>query len=203
LPQAFHTFVRRIDLRSGLSAGLVARGDVDAGDWLRTIAARRRAGEAGLIIAPAPDDAWADPDAFDATLKLAGHDPRSVAWQIADRAIDRAGLHAVARLRARGWAFELVTAPGEAPALAARDRTLFASLAVVGDWTEALACEHVQRRLRAAGALGLQCVWAGVGEPRAPRLLCAEGYDARDGASRYPTEARANSAGPALSFSSR
>lgn len=203
MPQGIHIFVRRIDVRSGLSAALALRGDMDAPTTLRLIAARRRTGETGLILASIPATAFDDPAAFDAALKDAGHDPRSIAWGIADRMLDADRLAALAKLRARGWALELVTTRGPAPALAARDRTLFASLAVIGAWRDAISCDALRQRRRAAAAMGLQCVWAGTGEPSDQNALYAEGFDARETSTLYPAEARASSDGPALSFSNR
>jgi len=206
LSAACDSIAHRIDLLSGLVAAHVLRasdGDIDA--ILRVSAARRRADSAGLIIAPLPVAALADPDALDAAAKARGVDPRGLGWELDAAVLDRTALDRAARLRARGWALGLRTGPGEAAPLAARDRALFSNVVVAGDWAQACACPALQTRLRAAQAVGASVVWAGAHAPDDARALVAEGYDVVERAGR-PVRQLAMARAPAehaSSFSSR
>ncbi|MBU6373789.1 MAG: hypothetical protein KJS97_13765 [Alphaproteobacteria bacterium] len=205
-----HSFALRIDLVSGLVAARVLKAapEIDAGTLVQAIVARRRADgdDAGLIAAPAPAAAFADPGAFDAAAKAAGLDPRSIAWDVRDLALDAPRLAALASLRARGWGLTLRTGPGAAPALAGRDRALFGAIVVDGAWRDACACPALAQRLAAAQACGALSVWGGTGAPDDVRALQAHGFDAADVAAtplRQLAVARARSTEQASSFSIR
>jgi len=206
LSAACDSIAHRIDLMSGLVAAHVLRAAGDDIDGvLRASAARRRAEGAGLVIAPLPVAALADPDALDAAAKARGVDPRALGWEIDAASLDRAALDGATRLRARGWALGLRTSAGEASPLAARDRALFSNVVVTGIWSEACACPALQTRLRAAQAIGASVVWAGTLAPKDARMLVAEGYDVVERAGRpAPQLAMARApAEQASSFSSR
>lgn len=205
-----HSFALRIDLVSGLVAARVlsAPADVDAASLVGLVAARRRAdgAEAGLIAAPAPAAAFADPAAFDAMAKAAGLDPRSIAWEMRDADLDPTRVAAAAALRARGWGLTLRTAPGQTRALPARDRALFGAIVVDGAWRDACMCAALAQRLAAAQACGALTVWGGTGTPADVRTLHAFGFDAADVAAtptRQLAVARARSVEHASSFSMR
>jgi hypothetical protein len=196
---------QRIDLVSGLNAARVVRHALEPEALFRTIAAWRRAGGLGLIAAPLPAAALADPAAFDAGAKASGVDPRATSLELDGNAVTPAALSAVATLRARGWGLGLRMSPGPAAALDARARALFATFTAQGLWEDVLACQQMQTRLRAAQAQGAQLVWAGTAAPNGPHALRADGYDAVEvtGPSAVQTALARAVAEQASSFSNR